>query len=85
MKAEDQKAMGIEAFKNRRYEEAIDFFTKTIQILQELPEKLQISENDKWRELLASCENNIAACYAAMVCYITATKLHIFTAHIIAE
>nr|CAD2174621.1 unnamed protein product [Meloidogyne enterolobii] len=62
--AEQKKAQGIYVYKDKRYQEAIQIFNDIIQSFYEEPSKLVGQVYD---ELLAACENNIAACYDAML------------------
>jgi hypothetical protein len=66
-KAESCKADGIEAYRRKQYREAILIFTEAVQLLNESKEKGKPMDQEKRRELIASCENNIAACYDALV------------------
>nr|CAD2208974.1 unnamed protein product [Meloidogyne enterolobii] len=62
--AEQKKAQGIDVYKDKRYKEAIQIFNDIIQSLYDEPSKLIGQVYD---ELMAACENNIAACYDALL------------------
>ncbi|KAI3409837.1 TOM (translocase of outer membrane) complex component [Globodera pallida] len=64
---ERKKACGVDAFRHRRFEEALCFFGEAIDDLRKASVKLAGSaEKEKLDELLSSCENNNAACYDAL-------------------
>uniref|UniRef100_A0A1I8B818 TPR_REGION domain-containing protein n=1 Tax=Meloidogyne hapla TaxID=6305 RepID=A0A1I8B818_MELHA len=62
--AEQKKAQGIDVYKDKRYQEAIQIFNDIVQSLYDEPSKLIGHAYD---DLLAICENNIAACYDALL------------------
>jgi import receptor subunit TOM70 len=65
--AQQRKAHGIDVYKDKQYKEAIDIFND---IIQSLIAKSDKPMNKAFNDLVANCENNIAACYEAMLDYI---------------
>ncbi|KAI1732603.1 tetratricopeptide repeat domain-containing protein [Ditylenchus destructor] len=55
--AEQRKSQGIEAFRKRDYQGALTAFLQAVDSLTSLP------DDDRSKDMLSNCYNNVAACY----------------------